>query len=54
VEFRFETFNFTNTPPFNNPVASYNPSLPLASQNFGRITSAGDGRVIQLGLKLRL
>jgi hypothetical protein len=54
VEFRFETFNFTNTPPFNNPVGTYNPSLPLASQNFGRITSAGDGRIIQVGLKLRL
>jgi len=54
VEFRCETFNFSNTPAFNNPVGAYNPGAPLASQNFGRITSAGDGRVIQLALKLRL
>lgn len=54
VEFRAEAFNVTNTPPFGQPNGSYNPSLPLSQQAFGRITSAGDGRTIQLALKLKL
>ncbi len=55
-ELRFETFNFTNTPSYNNPSASF------TSANFGRVTStlgANDGsyagagpRVIQLGVKI--
>jgi hypothetical protein len=52
VEFRAESFNFTNTPPLGAPNTSYNPGLPLAQQSFGRITSAGDGRIVQLALKL--
>lgn len=55
VEFRFEAFNFTNTPRFVLETrTTYNPNLPLASQSFGRITSAGDGRVVQFAIKLRL
>ncbi|MGH9845077.1 MAG: TonB-dependent receptor domain-containing protein [Blastocatellia bacterium] len=55
VEFRAEVFNVTNTPPFQLETrTTFNPSLPLAQQSFGRITSAGAGRVIQFGLKLKL
>jgi hypothetical protein len=50
LEFRFESFNFTNTPKFNNP------SGDITSPNFGRVTSAqgppNGPREIQLGLKL--
>ncbi len=53
VEFRLESFNFTNTPPLQLLTrATYNPALPLSSQSFGQITSAGDGRILQLALKL--
>ncbi|HYM13343.1 MAG TPA: hypothetical protein VEU62_21575 [Bryobacterales bacterium] len=45
VEFRFEMFNATNTPHFNLPNANVN--LPQG----GKITSAGEPRDIQLGLK---
>lgn len=45
IEFRTEIFNFTNTPPLNNPNAV------LGNSAFGTITSAGDPRVIQFGLK---
>lgn len=55
IEFRGESFNLSNTPQFIlDTRTSYNPSVPLAQQSFGRITSARDGRVIQLALKLRL
>jgi hypothetical protein len=54
LEFRAEAFNVMNTPPFGQPNGSFNPSLPLSQQSFGRITSAGDGRTIQLALKLKL
>jgi hypothetical protein len=55
VEFRAEAFNLTNTSPFQLETrTTFNPSLPLTQQSFGRITSAGAGRVIQLALKLRL
>jgi hypothetical protein len=61
VEFRFEMFNLSNTPPFavGSPGASasrmtYNPNLALDRQSFGRITTAGDGRIVQFALKLRL
>jgi hypothetical protein len=46
VEIRVEIFNVTNTPPFAAPNAVF------GSPGFGSITSAGDPRVIQLGLKL--
>jgi hypothetical protein len=46
LELRVETFNLTNTPPLGAPNAV------LASPGFGSITSAGDPRVIQLGIKL--
>jgi hypothetical protein len=46
VQFRGEFFNFTNTPAFGNPGAMF--GLPT----FGKISSAGDPRVVQLGLKL--
>jgi hypothetical protein len=46
MEFRAEVFNLTNTPPLGNP------NVVLGSAGFGSITSAGDLRVIQFGLKL--
>jgi hypothetical protein len=53
VEFRAEFFNFTNTPQFNNPAATF------GSPGFGQITSAGSPqslqrtpRQIQFGLKV--
>lgn len=46
LEFRTEIFNLTNTPPLGNP------NVVLGSAGFGSITSAGDPRVIQFGLKL--
>ncbi len=46
LEFRTEVFNFTNTPPLGAP------NVVLASPGFGSITSAGDPRVIQFGLKV--
>jgi hypothetical protein len=53
VEFRGESFNFTNTPKFSNPDGGF------TSPTFGMITGAGDDftdpafrRQIQLGLKI--
>jgi hypothetical protein len=46
LEFRGEFFNSLNRPNFNNPVAT------VSSPNFGRITSAGDPRLVQFALKL--
>jgi hypothetical protein len=45
LQLRFEAFNVFNQTRFNNPVGAAN------SGDFGRITSAQDGRVIQLGVK---
>lgn len=45
IQLRFEAFNAFNQVRFNNPVGAIN------SPDFGRITSAQDGRVIQLGVK---
>ena len=47
LQFRAESFNFTNTPHFNNPSPSVN------AGNFMRITSAApDQRTIRFGLRL--
>lgn len=46
LELRVEAFNLTNTPPLGAPNAVF------ASPGFGSITSAGDPRVLQLGVKL--
>jgi hypothetical protein len=46
IEFRAEIFNLTNTPPLGAP------NTMLGSPGFGTITSAGDPRVLQFGLKL--
>jgi len=50
VEFRAESFNFTNTPKFTNP------NTDITSPNFGRVVSAQGApngpREIQLGLKV--
>jgi hypothetical protein len=47
IELRWETYNFTNTPPFNPP------TLEISSGLFGRITSAGLGREMQFGLRFQ-
>lgn len=46
LQFRAEFFNLTNTPPLGAP------NVVLGTPGFGSITSAGDPRVIQFGLKL--
>jgi hypothetical protein len=46
LEVRAEIFNLTNTPPLGAP------NTVLGTPGFGSITSAGDPRVIQLGVKL--
>jgi hypothetical protein len=45
LELRGEIFNVTNTPPLGAP------NTTVGSAAFGTITSAGDPRVVQLGLK---
>ena len=45
LQLRAEFFNLTNTPPLGAP------NVVLGSAGFGSITSAGDPRVIQLGVK---
>jgi hypothetical protein len=45
LEVRAEVFNATNTPPFLAP------NTQVGAAAFGTITSAGDPRVVQLGLK---
>lgn len=47
AQFRVEMFNALNHPNFNNPFASVS-----TSSRFGKIESANDPRIIQLGLKL--
>ncbi len=45
AEFRWESFNFFNTVNFQNPATT------LGNTNFGAITGAGDGRVMQLAIR---
>ena len=46
LQFRIESFNLFNRTNFNNPNATY-----TAGANFGKIATAGDPRVFQIGLK---
>ena len=48
LQFRTEIFNATNTPYFGSPGAV---GLTIGTATFGKITSAGDPRIIQFGLK---
>ena len=45
LQFRFEVFNVFNQTRFNQPNGT------LGSPVFGQITSADDGRIVQLGIK---
>ena len=45
IEFRAELFNSLNRVNLGNPTTSF------ASTLFGRITGAGDPRILQLGLR---
>jgi len=49
IQFRTEFFNFTNTPFFGGTGSL---GTTLGTATFGKITSAGDPRVVQLGLKV--
>lgn len=46
LQLRGEFFNFTNTPPFGNPVSN------IQSSRAGQVLGAGDPRTIQVALKL--
>ena len=46
LQFRWEMYNATNTPPFNPPNRS------IGTGTFGQVTSAGLGREMQFGLRL--
>ena len=46
LQFRWEMYNATNTPPFNPP------NRGIGTGTFGQITSAGLAREMQFGLRL--
>jgi len=56
VEFRAETFNFTNTPQFSNPQGSLtNSTFGLVTGTLGSgtgVNGTGGGRALQLGIKV--
>jgi hypothetical protein len=52
AQFRAESFNFTNTPFFGASGFGSALGTTVGTPTFGKITSAGDPRVIQLALKL--
>ena len=62
LELRAETFNFTNTPQFNNPCGGGGCSASITGSTFGAITGTlgsgtgingtGGGRALQLGAKV--
>jgi hypothetical protein len=55
IEARVEAFNLTNHPNFGGPTPStgvgLGPNATVTSSNFGRITTAGDPRILQGALK---
>jgi hypothetical protein len=55
VEARVEAFNITNHPNFGGSTpstgVSLGPNPTLSSSSFGRITTAGDQRILQGALK---
>ncbi|HEV2486679.1 MAG TPA: carboxypeptidase regulatory-like domain-containing protein [Terracidiphilus sp.] len=56
IDARVEAFNVTNHPNFGGPTPStgvgLGPNLTLSSSSFGRITTAGDQRIMQGALKV--
>jgi hypothetical protein len=51
VQYRFEAFNFFNHANFITP-STTDSNNSVGGVNFGRLMSAGDPRVLQMGLKL--